>query len=226
MTTTARLLSIITATILFAAALMTAPRAFAKASIIEPGERIDYINSDGGRNQYCTLGHVYNGADMHVYAVTAGHCRNSTNGYVRTERSGQTGTFLRTLVEPASGGGPDYGLIDFGIDPLAGAYIGDVRTISTSHPEPRIGQTVCRSGISSGTHCGTIADHQGQDQYLTTGMPDSIPGDSGAPVWIRNGNRPAEIIGIWLGEKITGVGRHTFGRFASLAQGLRILAAN
>lgn len=225
MTTRASLFSVVT-TICVAAAMLTAPHAFAKAVIIEPGERIDYINADGGRNQYCTLGHVYNGADMHVYAVTAGHCRNSTNGYVRTERSGQTGTFLRTLVEPASAGGADYGLIDFGIDPLAGAYIGEVRTISTSHPEPQIGQTVCRSGISSGTQCGTIADRQGRDQYLTTGMPGSIPGDSGAPVWTRKGNRPAEIIGIWLGEKITGVGRHTYGRFASLAEGLRILAAN
>ncbi|PJE04754.1 serine protease [Mycobacterium sp.] len=224
MTTPARLITIVCT--LLATAVLAAPAASATAVIIEPGERIDYINSDGGKNQFCTLGHVYNGADLHVYAVTAGHCRNSASGYVRTERSGQTGIFVRSSVEPPRGGGPDYGLIDFGTDPLAGAYIGDIRTISTSHPEPQIGQTVCRSGISSGTHCGTIVDRHGAEQYLTTGMPPSIPGDSGAPVWARTGNRPAEIIGIWLGEKITAVDHAEYGRFASLAEGLRVLAAN
>jgi hypothetical protein len=39
------------------------------------------------------------------------------------------------------------------------------------HPEPQIGETVCRIGVSSGQHCGQIAAGQGEDQYLTTLAP-------------------------------------------------------
>lgn len=213
-------------TILAAAALAAAPQAGARpAATIEPGERIDYINNGGGGNQFCTLGHVWTGSDQHVYAVTAGHCRNSDSGYVRSKRSGQTGTFVRALVKPPSVGGPDYGLIDFGTEPLTGANIGDLPT-GYSHPEPEIGQTVCRSGVSSGQQCGTITARHGADQYLTTGMSTSVPGDSGAPVWARTSGGSVQIIGIWLGEKISGATHTEYGRFASLAEGLRILAAS
>lgn len=225
MTTRSRRSGILSTILLAVAVLATAPQATAEPiATIEPGERIDYINGvTGGKNQFCTIGHVYTGRDLHVYAVTAGHCRNSESGYVLSKRNGQTGTFLRTLVKPPSVGGPDYGLIDFGTGPLAGAYIGDIPT-SYTHPEPEPGQTVCRSGVSSGQQCGPIVGRHG-DQYLTTGMSTSVPGDSGAPVWSRTSGGRAQIIGIWLGEKISGATHTEYGRFASLAEGLRVLAA-
>ena len=224
MTTLGRFsVGIISAILLTAAVLAKPPAAQARVFTIKPGERIDYINSTGD-NKFCTIGHVYTGSDLHVYAVTAGHCRNSTSGYVRSQASGQTGTFLRTIVDPPSGGGADYGLIDFGTDPQAGAFIGDIAT-GYRHPEPELGQTVCRTGVSSGQHCGTIVARHGRDQYLTTGMPSSIPGDSGGPVWTRNGNGTAQILGIWLGEKISAATGIEYGRFASLTEGLRLLGA-
>ena len=61
---------------------------------------------------------------MHTYAVTAGHCRNSASGYARGTRTGLTGTFVRTVVEPPRSGGADHGLIDFGINSLPSAFIG------------------------------------------------------------------------------------------------------
>lgn len=224
MTTRSRILAIMSAALLAANVAATAPSAAAAPiATIEPGERIDYINNLGG-NQFCTLGHVWTGSDQHVYGVTAGHCRNSESGYVRSKRSGQTGTFLRALVKPPSMGGPDYGLIDFGTEPLAGAKIGDIPT-GDRHPEPEIGQTVCRTGVSSGQQCGTITARHGVDQYLTTGMTASVAGDSGGPVWTRTSDGSALIIGIWLGEKIAGGTHAEYGRFASLAEGLRVLAA-
>lgn len=211
--------------LLATAALTSAPSARAALVTITPGERADYISPAGG-GKFCTLGYVYTGPDLHVYAVTAGHCRNAAGGYVRNPRTGQTGTFTRVIVQPAITGGADYGLIDFGTEPFAVSYIGDIPT-GYSHPEPQLGQTVCRSGVSSGQHCGQIVSRQGEDQYLTTGMPASIPGDSGAPVWTRHGDAPARIIGIWLGERASGgVNGTEYGRFASLAEGLRILGAD
>jgi V8-like Glu-specific endopeptidase len=54
-------------------------------------------------------------------------------------------------------------------------------------------------------------------------MPTSIPGDSGGPVWIRNADGYAHIIGIWLGEKTTAAAVQ-YGRFASLTEGLQLLS--
>jgi hypothetical protein len=210
-----------------ALALAGPPPAHATLIVVSPGEEVDYINPAGG-NQFCTIGYVYTGPDFHTYAITAGHCRsNPTSGYTRDKRSGLTGDFVRTVFESPRSGGADYALIDFTTNSLPSAFIADNHTLFTDdHPEPQVGETVCRVGVSSGRHCGQIAGAQGEDQYLTltTGMPPSIPGDSGGPVWTRTSQGYARIIGIWLGEKTTAGGQE-YGRFASLSSGLRALGA-
>jgi len=129
------------------------------------------------------------------------------------------------VFEPPRSGGADYALIDFSTNSLASVFIADNHTPTTDdHPEPQVGQTICHIGVSSGQHCGQIAAAHGPDQYLTTGMPPSIPGDSGGPVWTQTPHGFARIIGIWLGEKTTAAGQE-FGRFASLSSGLRALNA-
>ena len=224
--TTRRFTAIVSGLLTTAAlALADASPALAALTVVSPGEEVDYINPTGG-NQFCTIGYVYTGADMHTYAITAGHCRsNPTSGYARDTRSGLTGNVVRTVFEPPPSGGADYALIDFNTNSLPSAFIANNHTFFTDdHPEPQIGQTVCRSGVSSGQHCGQIAAAQGEDQYLTTGMPTSIPGDSGGPVWTRTSQGNARIIGIWLGEK-TSAADQQYGRFASLSSGLRALGA-
>ena len=52
-------------------------------------------------------------------------------------------------------------------------------------------------------------------ELRTTGIPDSIPGDSGGPVWQVSASG-AVFVGIWLGEHIDSGGTH-YGRFISLA---------
>ena len=225
MHTTARLAASILSTLLAAAALTAPPTSNAALTLVSPGEEVDYIDP-GAANQFCTIGYVYSGKDLHTYAVTAGHCRASrTSGYARDKRSGITGNFVRSVVEPPRSGGADYTLIDFGMNSVPSVFMADNHTPTTDdHPQPQIGQSVCRMGVSSGQHCGQIAAAQGEDQYLTTGMPVSIPGDSGGPVWTSTPHGYAEIIGIWLGEKATAA-REEYGRFASLGNGLRILEA-
>jgi hypothetical protein len=214
--------------LLTTAALAGSPPCHAAPTVVSPGEEVDYINP-GGHSQLCTIGYVYTGTDMHTYAVTAGHCRSEpTSGYARAKRTGLTGDFVRTVFEPPGSGGSDYALIDFTTNSLASSFIEGnqgTRTMFTDdHPEPQIGQTVCRMGVSSGQHCGQITAAHGDDQYLTTGMPPSIPGDSGGPVWTPTDQGNARIIGIWLGEKTTATGQ-AYGRFTSLPSGLRALNA-
>lgn len=227
MRTTARRFAAAVAGLLTTAvvALVGSPSSHAALTVISPGEEVDYINP-GGRNQFCTIGYVYTGDDMHTYAITAGHCRaDQAAGYARDKRNGLTGDFVRSVFEPPRTGGGDYALIDFHTNSLASPFIVDQRMpFMDGHPEPQIGETVCRLGVSSGQQCGQIAASQGQDQYLTTGMPPSIPGDSGGPVWTPTAHGFPQIIGIWLGEKTTAAGQE-YGRFASLSSGLRALNA-
>jgi hypothetical protein len=214
--------TIIAAAILAGATLLATPTA-AQALLpsISPGDQIDYI-SDRQTETFCTLGYVYTGDDEHVYGVTAGHCQPDTPGYMRDQNSGANGTFVRTNVSPEHSGGPDYGLIDFGRHVLAVPFIGDTPIANAAVAAPQPGQTICHSGVSSGQHCGTIVRAYGDDQYLTANMPPSIPGDSGGPVWYRDADGAARVVGIWVGEK-TSDGKR-YGRFAALSTGLSILA--
>lgn len=183
----------LTAILLTVLVLAESPPASADIPTVSPGDRIEYLSPTAGK----------------------------TAGYARATRTGLTGDFTRAIVEPPYQGGPDYGMIDFGIRSLPLAYIGDTPT-TNRHPQPEKGQQVCRTGVSSGQHCGAITGYAGKNQYLTTGMPASIPGDSGGPVWLTTETGSAEIIGIWLGEKTTTNGQE-HGRFVSLADGLQLL---
>ncbi|MCW2630801.1 hypothetical protein [Mycobacterium sp.] len=81
---------------------------------------------------------------------------------------------------------------------------------------PDKGKTICHTGISTGVACGQLADDMLVNEYLTTAMAPSIPGDSGGPVWQLNDDATsATVVGIWLGEHDDGRGGHN-GRFYPL----------
>ncbi len=183
---------------------------------VSPGDRI-VVGATA-----CTIGHVYTGADERTYAITAGHCQTGPDRHVRGLPSGATGTFLRAIVDSAGSGGADYGLIDFGRRSMAVPFVGNRPVTSREHPRPCPGQSVCRTGISTGQQCGAVTKTYGAHQYLTTGMPGSVGGDSGGPVWTMTADGSIQIIGIWLGGRITAAG-NAYGRFASLAAGIDTL---
>ena len=164
MTATPRLA--LTVAALAATALVTAPTGYAAAITVGPGDLIETNTAS------CTIAYTYTGRDDHTYAITAGHCEDTPHAAVEDQTGGAAGTFTRTVVDPPGSGGSDYGLIDFGLKPLAVHTLAQ-RPVASAHPEPHPGQTVCRSGITTGRHCGTIAAVYGPHQYLTTGMATS-----------------------------------------------------
>ena len=190
---------------------------------ISPGDRIDYVTDEGSAS-FCTTGYVYTGTNGHAYAITAGHCQADEPGHVVEETSGATGRFVHAVVAPSRSGGPDYGLIDFGPHVATGPTSATI-SFATGGPPPvvRVGQAVCHLGVSSGTHCGTVVYRYGDEQFMTTDMPASVPGDSGGPVWATDDDGQAHIVGIWLGEKTSADSSRRYGRFASLRAALDIL---
>lgn len=188
---------------------------------VSPGDRIEYLSPTADITMFCTVGYVYTGHDLHTYAVTAGHCRGKTAGYARaTHRIDRR---LHPRHRRAALPGRPRLRPDRFRYPITAA--GLHRRHTHHQPSP-----ATRKRPASLSHRSlqrpTLRSHhriRRQNQYLTTGMPSSIPGDSGGPVWLTTATGSAEIIGIWLGEKTTTNGQE-HGRFASLADGLQLLS--
>jgi hypothetical protein len=200
-------------------AVAGAAAAQARPATVSPGDELFAAHDHGGPR--CTLGYTFTDPGTSItYGITAGHCNNPASSYVVDCTSGTVGHFVLTVANPSDPLDDDYGLIDFG-------YSRSIRTMygmpvrSVTPPDGRA--AVCHDGIRTGIACGALDCRFIATQYLTTGMPQSIPGDSGGPVWqpSRDG---ATVIGIWLGEHIEPNGTH-YGRFISLTDVLASVAA-
>ncbi len=206
---------------LAALAVGGAAAAYARGATISPGDEIDTVQAHGGTR--CTLGYTFADPGTNInYGITAGHC-NKGSDYVLDRTTGAIGHFILTVATPDDSLQDDYGLVDFGANRSVRTMYGmPVSGISIPNPH----NAVCHDGIRTGIACGSLDSRLIASQYLTTGMAQSIPGDSGGPVWqlARDNAVTASIIGIWLGEHIEANGTH-YGRFISLTDVLVNVAA-
>lgn len=126
---------------------------------------------------------------------------------------------MLAVANPDAALDDDYGLIDFGAARSLPVMYG-MPVTGISAPAPNA--PVCHDGIRTGVACGELHDRLVGTQFATSGMPRSIPGDSGGPVWqpARDG---ATVIGIWLGEHIESNGPR-YGRFTALTDVLADIA--
>jgi hypothetical protein len=166
----------------------------------------------------CTLGYTYTSGGA-TFGVTAGHCTRADDARVIDRNTGATGRVAITTTDPDPLA-DDFALIDFGAyrssPDINGMPVGGM-----GHPDP--GKPLCRSGIRTGTTCGQLDGRLIGFQYTSLGMPGSIPGDSGAPVWQPASDGTAVIVRIWLGEhNVTDT--TSSGRFTSPTESLSELA--
>jgi len=190
-------------------ALSCAPPA-AAAATVSPGDEIDAVAA--GWSARCTLGYTYTTREGITYGITAGHCNERPSSYVTDRTTGAVGHFVVTVSDPDEHLADDYALISFGRNVSVPTMYG-MPVTGTAGPDPRT--PICHAGIRTGVACGQFDGRLAASQYCTTGMPQSIPGDSGGPVWQLNHTVGATIVGIWLGEHIKADGTH-FGRFMTM----------
>lgn len=211
-----RLSSAAAAAVCAVLAMVSAPLSHAGTAAVAAGDEITVHSAKGAT--LCTLGYTYT-TDTTTYGVTAGHCARGGGTAVRDHDTGATGHVAIAITGPD----PlfdDFALINFGSHSSTPAINGMPAT-SMSLPDPTT--TVCRSGIRTRTVCGQLDGRLIGYQYSVTGMPESVPGDSGAPVWQPAADGTATVVGIWLGEHHTHSGTRT-GRFASLTGSITELA--
>ncbi|WP_006243432.1 hypothetical protein [Mycolicibacterium tusciae] len=205
------------AAVLGAVAPLVAPApSRASTATVAAGDEIAVQSTRGPT--VCTLGYTYTTGDT-TYGVTAGHCTRGGGTTVVDLDSRAAGRVAVAITDPD----PlfdDFALINFGTNRSV-PTINGMPVSGMGVPDPRT--TVCRSGIRTKTVCGQLDGRLLGYQYNVTGMPESVPGDSGAPVWQPASDGTATIVGIWLGEHHTHSGTRT-GRFTSLTESLTELA--
>jgi streptogrisin B len=212
------LLGATTVTLAAGIALTGAPAAHAGTHSVSPGDEIDVKHGHSGSR--CTLGYTFTDPTSRVtYGITAGHCNDGRHSPVVDRTTGAAGRFVYSEATPAEPLNADFGIINFGTNRAVRLMyrqpVGPIAAINPALP-------VCHDGIRTGIACGHYAGRLIAEQCLTSGMPDSIPGDSGGPVWQPGRDGSATIVGIWLGQHIDKDG--SFGRFTSLTDILPTLS--
>lgn len=168
-----------------AAVFLTAPAATAAPTAVRGG---DTLYGDGGVR--CTV--AFNARDGSTYyGILSGRCAStSTNWYADSAH-----TLLVGITVGYSFPGDDYGLVRYtnttlsypGEINLGGGAVRDI----TGAAAPRIGQSVCHLGQSSGMHCGTVTGLNATVNYgggdIVYGLIQtnvcSEAGDAGGPAF-------------------------------------------
>lgn len=99
-----------------------------------------------------------------LVGLTAGHCVLSPGLPVTTVGNLAAGPVGTTV---SGHWGPDYGVVE--LDPtkvVPVSSVGGVTVTSIGRAAP--GQPVCKSGVASGTTCGTVLDVRGDTDVVTT----------------------------------------------------------
>jgi len=142
----------------------------------------------GGRRGSCSVGFSAVGAAGTRHFVTAGHCTESDGGVVT-----MGGRPIGRISESTFGTAGDFGLVNVTdansrLTPLVNRYDGRAITVTGARDAP-IGASVCRSGVTSGFHCGVVVARNQTVNYgggdvvagLTRTTACAEPGDSGGP---------------------------------------------
>lgn len=215
------LLAAITAAGLLATALPTAgatPNEWTAFSGVTPGMSIAQRLLDGGGLVGCTLAFI--ARDSNTYAkkgITAGHCDRTADAhrtviyseYSEPDKARPLGTYSRSLDRGASTGTPSAGLppyTDAGIiDLTASAPIlsyrvaAHYRITEVLPPDPPLPENteVCKFGARTGETCGPVIYAGPEQLHVRLHL---MPGDSGAPVYIKSAPSTVIAVGILSGH--------------------------
>jgi streptogrisin C len=144
--------------------------------------------SEGGQEARCSIGFPATGADGSKHFLTAGHC--TADGGTAVDGAGaEIGPITKSTFNTKG----DFGLVDVTnpadqLRPLVTKDGKSTIAVTGSKAAP-VGSSICRSGSTSGFHCGEVT---ALDQTVNYGNGDAVqgltqttvcaePGDSGGP---------------------------------------------
>ena len=140
----------------------------------------DAFHMGGGR---CSIGFAATDSAGNDGFVTAGHCGTVGTSAQSADGTG-SGTFEQSVF-PGNDAAFVAATSNWTVTNLVNTYGGGTQVVNGSTPAP-VGSTVCRSGSTTGWHCGTIEARgqtvsypEGTVQDLTRTNVCAEPGDSG-----------------------------------------------
>jgi hypothetical protein len=167
---------------------------YAKAPAGAPGSTMVM-----GSGSTCSTGFFAKDSAGRPFVVTAGHC-GAGESSVELEGTAVTGSFTGLGKSHVDGSlaSPDYTSVR--ISGVPRTEIGGRYRVSGTAAASDLtdGAEVCKWGPETGESCGTIK-YAGATPGALEAELDSHPGDSGSPVYIRQGNH-ALLAGVYTGS--------------------------
>nr|WP_193215388.1 hypothetical protein [Mycolicibacterium fortuitum] len=178
---------------------------------IAPGAGIAQARPGGDEDfATCTLGVIAGDPSTHkLYGIAAGHCDHGGPVLYSVAEKPDTQRTLGTYVASRGPGTTitgdddllpvytDAGVIAFAPGtPIASFKIGGrypVRAVLKDRKDVPYGTEVCKYGMKSGETCGPVVVAA---KYTITAQLRTVHGDSGAPLYRKNRDGTADLIGI------------------------------
>lgn len=181
---------------------------------IAPGTTIAQVQENGDFGA-CTLGLIAGDpTNHHLFGITAGHCDKTANSrptvYYTDANSPDAaqplGVYTVSRNDDGSSPTGDPNLLPVYTDAgviaikdgtpissfkIAGVY--PVRRVVEDYHDLPAGTEVCKFGMRTGETCGPVVTAA---KYTVTAQLNVIHGDSGAPLYIKNGDGSVDLIGL------------------------------
>lgn len=195
-------------TTVLAVAISLAPAAHANI-YTAPGMPITVDHGDGTASR-CTVGPlvVLPAGDQAI--LTSGHCGENGDhvNFTLPNSTIPASQLDRRVDQRIDGILHDYGLISVfpgSVSPMIGGrYFQEgflrMEEIDVLRRQPG-GLEVCSVGITSGERCGPVVKVDFSEGEIVADF-DSAKGDSGGPVFVKNGDTSALVVGILMGYRL------------------------
>lgn len=188
---------------------LTAPLAAAQpplapAPAIAPGFAFVSANKANTDGDSCTIGFLAHGKDGQPVMISAGHCDRGGTVSMKFTGSGTyepIGNFTQSINEGMAGADDDIGLVKLGSAAPADLRVFGIRPVTGSTTNLRLGQELCKFGITTGLQCGKITDVSPNKVAFDAA---GAGGDSGGPVYLRNSDGTATAVGVTVGKATEG----------------------
>lgn len=164
---------------------------------LAPGTKMASYDRSGNQVSLCTTGFVVKDSRGYPVLVTAGHCDGGGPLAVRDSADGSWtdfGSFRLNAFTPPF----DENSNDIGAVPLTGGPIAFTPALLGQSPVtdaalPRVGQTLCKHGITTGRQCGRVTAVSDRKVFFDA---MNRAGDSGGPVYRENGDGTVTAVGV------------------------------
>lgn len=165
---------------------------------ITPGAGLAVVTPAGNSGGACTAGFLAYDMSGRPVMLSAGHCDHGGGVFMKYAATGayeKIGSFSKAIYQGDVGEDADAGLIALNSDIPVDTRILDRRPVVGSTDAVKVGDQLCKYGLTTGRQCGSVTDVTATKVVFAA---TAEPGDSGGPVYLIRPNGDAIAVGITI----------------------------